>query len=177
MTTQVDHAPLPVHAATTKSSRAPLLIRMANAVVAKVLRSRAHGLMSKQLLLLEITGQRTGTTYTFPAAYDQLDDLTLVVVAGRPSAKRWWRNLRGEGRSARVLLRGEWRTTSVRLHVGGGDRSATLLRHYFYRFPRAKRDYDLPDKRLYFLDEIRDAARDSVLVELTLTDRPPPDSA
>jgi deazaflavin-dependent oxidoreductase (nitroreductase family) len=64
-----------------------------NPCVRAVLRSRAHGLLSGRVLLLTVTGARSGRPFTIPVAY-RVDGPDLVVRVGAPAAKRWWRNLR-----------------------------------------------------------------------------------
>jgi len=75
----------------------------ANRVVKGILSSPAHGLMSDRLLILTVTGRRTGKKRTFPVAYQQDGDrLTLHI--DWPEKKVWWRNLIG-GAPVTVRLR------------------------------------------------------------------------
>jgi deazaflavin-dependent oxidoreductase (nitroreductase family) len=67
--------------------------RVVNPLVRSLLRSPAHGLLSWRLLLLEVTGRRSGQTFTFPVQYGR-DGNAFVVVPALPEKKRWWRNLR-----------------------------------------------------------------------------------
>ncbi len=66
--------------------------RVVNPLVAWVLRSRGHGLLSRRLLLLEVTGRRSRRTFTFPVQYGR-DGTAFVIVPGFARRKRWWRNL------------------------------------------------------------------------------------
>jgi hypothetical protein len=66
--------------------------RVVNPFVAWVLRSRRHGLLSRRLLLLEVTGRRSGRTFTFPVQYGR-DSKGFVIVPGLARRKQWWRNL------------------------------------------------------------------------------------
>ena len=61
-----------------------------NPVVAGILRSRLHSLLSRRLMLLTYTGRKSGRAYTIPVGYTQ-DGNDLVVFTYYP----WWRNLRG----------------------------------------------------------------------------------
>ena len=85
-----------------------LVNRTVNPVVRAVLRSPAHGLLSGHLMLLTVTGRRSGRTFTFPVAYHQ-EGRRIRVDLGLPERKRWWRNLRG-GAPVTVLLRAVPRT-------------------------------------------------------------------
>jgi len=77
------------------------LLRRLNPLIGAILRSPLHGLASKDLLLLDYVGAKTGVARTLPLSY--------VEVGGRPylctRSSRWWRNLRG-GRPVEVRLRG-----------------------------------------------------------------------
>jgi hypothetical protein len=72
-----------------------------NPIARRILSSRFHGVMSRRLMLLTVTGRRTARAYTMPVSYVE-DGGGLLV----PSGGRWKKNL-GEGRPARVQLRGE----------------------------------------------------------------------
>jgi len=93
-----------------------LLNRTVNPIVRTVLRSPAHPLLSGHLMLLTVTGRRTGRTFTFPVAYHEDGEL-LRLNLDWPERKRWWRNLRG-GAPVAVVLRGTRRTGTA---VARGD--------------------------------------------------------
>jgi F420H(2)-dependent quinone reductase len=78
--------------------------RTANPIIAVVLRSPLHPILSRQLALITVTGRHSGRTYTFPVGYEQDGDRVTIRV-GWPERKRWWRNLR-DGGGVRVTLRG-----------------------------------------------------------------------
>jgi hypothetical protein len=66
------------------------LIRLANPVVAALARSPLHGLLDSEILVLHVTGRKTGREYAIPVNYTDIDGrLTIVTVA------RWRVNLRG----------------------------------------------------------------------------------
>ena len=79
--------------------------RTVNPLTRAVLRSPAHGLLSKNLALITVTGRRSGREFTFPVGYSREGDRVEIVV-GWPERKIWWRNLRQGGR-VRLLLAGE----------------------------------------------------------------------
>lgn len=86
------------------------LLRVANPVLRGLLRSPLHGLVSDALLLLTVTGRRTGTEYTFPVGYERRGDRLFVTT----HHTNWWRNVRG-GATVEVVLRGERRRGHARL--------------------------------------------------------------
>src|SRR6266545_631651 len=71
-------------------------------VVERVLRSRAHGLLSRRLLLLTCTARPSGRRITVFVEYRDADGALVV----RSRAQRaWWRHLRG-GVPVTLHLRG-----------------------------------------------------------------------
>jgi hypothetical protein len=89
------------------------LMTRLNPVVAWVLRSPLHPLLDRGLLMLRVTGRRTGRQYWIPVGYQQ-DAGTITVLVSKAPRKQWWRNYRSPG-PADVLLRG--RTLHGRAHV------------------------------------------------------------
>jgi deazaflavin-dependent oxidoreductase (nitroreductase family) len=53
-----------------------------------VLRSPAHGIISKNILLITFTGCKSGKTYTTPVCYSQEDDQVYIFTHAN-----WWKNL------------------------------------------------------------------------------------
>jgi hypothetical protein len=68
-----------------------LVLRFLNPLMTAVLRSPAHRLLSKKLMLLTLTGRRTGRTYTLPVWRHRSPDGALVLSAGGA----WRHNLCG----------------------------------------------------------------------------------
>jgi F420H(2)-dependent quinone reductase len=93
-----------------------LVNRTVNPLLRALLDSPAHGLVSGHLMLITVTGRRSGRTFTFPVGYHQDGD-RLRVNLDWPERKRWWRNLRG-GAPVAVLLRGVPRTGVGRVVAG-----------------------------------------------------------
>jgi deazaflavin-dependent oxidoreductase (nitroreductase family) len=93
-------------------------VRAINPFVSAVLRSPVHRLLSGQVLLLTVTGRRSGRAYTFPVGYVREAD-ALTILSGRHT---WWKNLRG-GAPVAVLLAGRQRTGRAEVIE---DRAAVL---------------------------------------------------
>jgi deazaflavin-dependent oxidoreductase (nitroreductase family) len=74
-----------------------------NPLMKRILRSRAHSLVSDNLLLLTFRGRKSGRAYTTPVSYVQEGE-TLLLMTESP----WWRNLEG-GADVTVQLRGQAR--------------------------------------------------------------------
>jgi deazaflavin-dependent oxidoreductase (nitroreductase family) len=72
-----------------------------NDFMAWILRSPFHGMLSNGMMLITVTGCKTGKTYTTPVGY-YLQDEYLWVLTSRE--RKWWRNLQG-GAKVQLLLR------------------------------------------------------------------------
>lgn len=66
-----------------------------------VLRSPAHGIVSKFTLLITFTGRVSGKTYTTPVSYSQFDNQIYIF-----SHANWWKNLCG-GAPVTLSIRGQ----------------------------------------------------------------------
>jgi len=88
--------------------------RSGNRVIALLLSSSAHPLLSRQLTLITVTGRRSGREHTLPVAYKQ-DGEHLKIPVMWPERKLWWRNLR-DGAPVRLRLRGADRTGHAQAH-------------------------------------------------------------
>lgn len=66
-----------------------------------VLRSPLHGMLSNGMMLITITGRKTGKTYTTPVGY-YVEEGYLWVITSRE--RMWWRNLQG-GATVNLLLK------------------------------------------------------------------------
>jgi len=84
------------------------VLKYVNPVLLGLLRSKLHGVASKNLMLLTVTGRKSGRTYTMPVTRHQRTDGTLVV----SGAGAWRHNLQA-GTDVRVTLDGRERTAHV----------------------------------------------------------------
>lgn len=81
-----------------------LMFRRFNPVVSAVLRSPFHWALSFGLMLITVTGRRTGRVYTIPVGYQRDGDVITVLVSNAPT-KQWWRNFH-EPAPAPMRIRG-----------------------------------------------------------------------
>ncbi len=92
-------------AATVESVEPPRWAqRVMNPVVRAVLGSPAHRLLDAQIMLLTVTGRRTGRRISVPLGRHELDGQVVAVAGGR-----WRFNLRG-GAPVELVLDGRRRT-------------------------------------------------------------------
>lgn len=69
-----------------------LLNQIGNPVISFLLRSPLHGLLSRNMLLITVTGRKSGKSYTTPVGYVRVGDEFVIVSSPDRS---WWKNLRG----------------------------------------------------------------------------------
>ena len=110
---------------------------IANSMVAAVLRSPAHGLLSGSADLLAYEGRRSGRRIVLPTQYARSGD-ELVILVGRPDTKRWWRNFT-EPRDLDVLVAGDWQPMVGQAVVGADapEVAGPMLSAYLERSPKA----------------------------------------
>jgi deazaflavin-dependent oxidoreductase (nitroreductase family) len=72
-----------------------------NGFMSWVLRSPLHGMLSNGMMLITVTGRKTGKKYTTPVEYFR-ENGNLWVMTSRD--RTWWRNLRG-GAEVGLLLK------------------------------------------------------------------------
>jgi F420H(2)-dependent quinone reductase len=104
--------------------RFAMMNHVVNPVVRALLRSPFHGLASGRLLLITVTGRRSGDSFTIPTGYRR-DGERVVISVGWPERKRWWRNLRGDGAPVGLLVAGE--RLSGRAVARGDERSGVRV--------------------------------------------------
>lgn len=86
------------------------LYRLINPPVRWLLRSPLHGLMSKNTLLLEFTGRKSGRALSTPISYHVKDGAAHCFTSRE---FKWWRNLREE-QPVQLTIRGQkWRSVPV----------------------------------------------------------------
>lgn len=99
--------------------------RRINPLVGAVLRSPAHRVLSGKLLLLSVTGRRSGEPHTFPVGYETTPTGVTIQV-GAPAAKVWWRNLRSPA-PVKLLIAGERRIGTGQAIESEGDVRVEVL--------------------------------------------------
>ena len=128
------------------------LMTRVNPLIAGVLRSPFHWILSPGLLLLTVTGRRTGRRYSIPGGY-QRDGDRLVVLVSKAARKRWWRNYEEPG-PVEVVLAG---TTLQGMAWVIPEETFEFRRHVertFQRMPWLARQFDLAyDRRTGLTDD------------------------
>ncbi len=99
-----------------KSGLARFLNVVANPFSRWALRSRFHGVMSGSVMLVTVTGRKSGRRYTTPVNYVRDGDEVTVVSA---LDRTWWRNVRG-GAPVAVRIQGNDRSGRATVVAEGG---------------------------------------------------------
>jgi hypothetical protein len=139
------------------------LIDAINPVVRGLAGSRLHGLVDDQVLVMHVTGRRTGRRYDIPVGFADLGDELLVV-----TQHRWRTNLRG-GSDVTVTHHG--RTTPMTAVVTEEPAAvAATLARAVERIGRAQAQrrfgLTLPDG--YGPEDLEAAVREYALATITL---------
>ena len=130
-----------------------------------VLRSPFHGMLSNGMMLITVTGQKTGKRFTFPVGYYE-EGGHLWVITSRDRA--WWKNLRG-GAIVDLLLKRKSVTASAELEL---DEMAVEKRMYEYiqHVPRAAKPLGIRvDNENVNAEDIARTAKNRLFVRLLLT--------
>jgi len=117
----------------------------AKPLVAAILRSPLHPLLSFGLMLISFEGRKTGRRYTFPVGYQQRG-ATITVLASRARRKSWWRNFR-EPRPVEVLVRGRRLVGEGRVLTGDGEEFRDAVEATFRRLPRLAGQFGIAYQR------------------------------
>ena len=102
--------------------------RFGNSVMRGILRSPLHPMMSGRILVINVTGRKTGKLYRFPVGYVEHDGAILIGTAGN-----WRRNL-AANQSVTVLLRGKPRQATAEV-ITDEDRCGELYRPILAKNP------------------------------------------
>jgi|GEM_PF-991892 len=107
------------------------LLRRCNGLIRAMLRSPLHGLLSRDLLVLEYTGAKTRQRRVLPLSY--VEHRGRLYLCTRTSV--WWRNLRTE-REVTVWLRGRRVAATARVVEPESAEARDALRAFVTRNPR-----------------------------------------
>jgi hypothetical protein len=139
-----------------------------NPVVAWLLRSPLHPLLDWGLMLVTVTGRRSGRVYTIPVGY-QRDGDALVVLVSKPSRKQWWRNYR-DRRPIDVWLRGRAQHGQAMAVVSRSPAFRDAIERTLNRVPGLGRQFGIAyDRRIGLTDAQLDVvAHAAVVVRIDL---------
>lgn len=136
-----------------------------NKFMAWLLHSPLHGLISSNIMLIRVTGRKSGKTYTTPVNYLRIDG-ALYTTSQR--GRKWWRNLRG-GAAATLHLRGREQSAFCQV-IEETPEIAPLLCSMLERNPQIARYYgvQLDAQRQAPVEELHKAAEKLVIIRSEL---------
>ena len=139
-----------------------------NGAIVATLRSPLHIVLDRALMLVTVTGRRSGRRYTIPVGY-QMDGDRVVVLVSRARRKNWWRNYL-EARPVEVHLRGAERRGVACVIPAGSATFFAALENTLERMPWLGPQFSIRYRRGAGLSTAdRDVlAREVAAVEITL---------
>ena len=145
-------------------SETPSVPPYVNSAMKFILRSPAHGMVSKSVLLITFTGRKSGRTYTTPVSYSQVDGRVTIFTHAA-----WWQNLRG---GAPVTLRLRGRDFQGLPEPVAGDKAAVAagLAEHLRQVPSDAKYYQVTfdEQGNPRSDEVRKAVETVVMVRIQL---------
>jgi len=145
-----------------------------NSVVIWVLRSPFHYPLSLGLMLLTVTGRRSGRRYTIPVGYQRSGE-SFVVLVSKARRKRWWRNYLTPG-PVELRVRGQTLGGQACCVPSGSEEFREALDSTFRRYSALSRQFGISyDSRFGLTPEQQTKlAEDAAVVKITLAPDPKP---
>jgi len=147
------------------------LATRASPAVAWILRSPFHGLLSRGLMLITVTGRRSGRRYQIPVGY-QRAAAEITVLVSKAARKRWWRNYRSAA-PVELLVRGERLRGEARVLPGDTPEFRDAVEETFRRLPWLARQFGIVYRRGRRLDaeQWQTVCGEAALVRIALDPR------
>ena len=134
-----------------------LLNKIGGPIVRLMLRSPLHSLISKNVMLLTVTGRKSGKRYVIPVGYVREGDrVTTSTLRGN----RWWKNLHG-GAPVSLRIEGQEFRGTAEIVVDDQAAIAAILREH----------YKLASLHALSDEEAAERAADRVIIQIQLDQR------
>lgn len=139
-----------------------------NPAIVWILRSPLHPLLSVGLMLITVTGRRTGRRYTIPVGYQRHGD-EITVLISKARRKRWWRNYL-EPRPVELHVRGRALQGEARVLPGSSEEFRAAMDGTFRRLPFMGRQFGIDYDRHAGLsdDQWRTVAAEGAVVKIAI---------
>ena len=142
------------------------LYRVINPIVKRILRSPLHGVLSKNTLLLEFTGRKSGRKLSTPVSYYSTDGVAHCFTR---KSFNWWNNLES-GEPVYVTIKGKRHPVTPEVEAENSEIKGQALSHFLRAVPR-----DAPHSGVALdtngdpnVDDIQRVVSDMVYVRLPL---------
>jgi hypothetical protein len=137
------------------------LFAVINPLMALLLRSPIHGLLSGSLMLITFTGRRSGRSFTTPVRYICNDGTVRCFTS---SENQWWRNLRG-GSPVTLRIAGQ-DVVYKAAATNDPENTRKWLIHYLGLFPQDAVYHDIRlEKGQLNVGDLDLAAKNAIVVE------------
>ena len=131
-----------------------------------VLRSPLHGMLSDGMMLITVTGRKTGKTYTTPVGFYE-EDGYLWVVTSRD--RTWWRNLQG-GANVNLLLKRKPAAGFAETELDGKAVQSRMF-EYVQHVPQAAKPMGIRmENKTPNAEDIARTAKDRLFVKIKVAD-------
>ncbi len=142
-----------------------------NPLIGWILRSPVHWLLSPGLMLLNVTGRKSGRRYAIPVGYQRLGD-TVTVMVSEARTKQWFRNYLEPAR-LEVHLRGRLLAATAEVVKPESGEFRACAEATLQRMPRLGRVFHVDfDKRVGLTDEQTATLRQEIAIVRVLLDQP-----
>ena len=137
-----------------------------NDFMAWVLRSPFHGILSNGMMLITITGRKTGNTYTTPVGYYEEGGYLWVITSRE---RMWWRNLQG-GAKVGLLLKRKHVLGETETELDENSVEARMV-EYLRHVPQAAKPMGIRvENKSPNAEDIARTAKDRLFVRIKLLD-------
>ena len=138
-----------------------------NKMMAWLLRSPLHGIVSKSIMPISVTGRKSGKKYRLPVSH--VRDGDMILCSTERDNRNWWRNLRGGAEVTLLIRREELRGFATAI-VDDREAIAHGIERMLTIVPRDAKYYDvrLDDQKRPLLEDIARAAQRRVIVEIVI---------
>lgn len=127
-----------------------------------MLHSPFHGVLSNGMMLITVTGRKTGKKYTTPVEYYRENGFLWVMTSRN---RTWWRNLRGGAEVTLILKRRP--ATAYAETVLDEEVVETQLHNYLQHRPQAAKPLGIRVNRgILNADDIEHLANDRLFVKI-----------
>ena len=135
-----------------------------NDFMSSVLRSPLHGMLSNSMMLITVTGRKTGRQYTTPVEYFSKNGYLFVMTSRN---RTWWRNLK-DGAQVSLLLKRKPVHAFAQLELDEKLVKALLV-EYLHYMPRAVKPLGIrSENRNVNVEDVARVAKDRLFVRLQL---------
>ena len=133
-----------------------------NTFISWVLRSPFHGLLSNGMMLITVTGRKTGKKYTTPVGYYQQDGFLWILTS---RDRQWWRNVTN-GTEVSVLLKKKSVQGFAEAELDAQAVEARMV-EYLQHVPKAAKPLGIRmENNMVNTEDVARVARDRLFVKI-----------